>query len=73
MNDKVSLLVQHTDRISQKEVGAWNYLQITEGLEAFTYALFSRVLGYSQKEIDVVCAKIRKEMKDSRMHSYFLL
>ena len=57
----------------QKEVGAWNYLQITEGLEAFTYALFSRVLGYSQKEIDVICSKIRKEMKDPRMHAYFYL
>ena len=59
--------------ILQKEVGAWNYLQIMEGLEAFTYALFSRVLGYSRKEIDVVCDKIRKDMKDPRMHAYFEL
>ena len=44
-----------------------------EGLEAFTYALFSRVLKYSQKEIDVICDKIRKEMKDPRMHAYFTL
>ena len=57
----------------QKEVGAWNYLQISEGLEAFTYALFTRQLGYSQKEVDVVCAKIRKEMKDPKMHAMFYL
>ncbi|CAD6573919.1 MAG: hypothetical protein ASARMPRED_006361 [Alectoria sarmentosa] len=56
-----------------KEVGAWNYLQIMEGLEAFTYALFTRVLGYSQQEVDVVCAKIRKEMRNSKMHAYFYL
>ncbi|KAF6223568.1 hypothetical protein HO133_000411 [Letharia lupina] len=56
-----------------KEVGAWNYLQIMEGLEAFTYALFTRVLGYSQQEVDVVCAKIRKEMKNPKMHAYFYL
>ena len=56
---------------SQKTVGAWNYLQITEGLEAFTYAIFSRQLGYSQKEIDVICANIRREMKDSKMHAMF--
>ena len=57
----------------QKEVGAWNYLQIMEGLEAFTYALFTRVLGYSQQEVDVVCAKIRKEMKDPKMHAFFYM
>ncbi|KAL9070259.1 MAG: hypothetical protein Q9161_004952 [Pseudevernia consocians] len=54
-----------------REVGAWNYLQIMEGLEAFTYALFTRVLDYSQQEVDVVCAKIRKEMRDPQMHAYF--
>lgn len=57
----------------QKEVGAWNYLQIMEGLEAFTYGLFTRTLGYSQQEVDVVCAEIRKEMKNPKMHAYFYL
>ena len=56
-----------------KEVGAWNYLQITEGLEGFIYALFTRQLGYSQKECDVVCAKIRTEMKDPKIHAMFYL
>ena len=44
-----------------------------EGLEAFTYVIFKRALGYSKQEIDVVCAKIRKEMKDPRIHVYFYL
>ena len=57
----------------QKEVGAWNYLQIFEGLEAFTYALFTRILGYSRQEVDVVCAKIRKDMKNPKMHAFFYL
>lgn len=57
----------------QKEVGAWNYLQITEGLEAFTYAIFTRRLGYSQKEIDVICANIRRELQDSKLHVLFYL
>lgn len=56
-----------------KEIGSWNYLQINEGLEAFTYALFTRVLGYSQREVDVVCALIRNEMKNPDMHAYFEL
>lgn len=62
-----------TDPASQKEIGSWNYLQINEGLEAFTYALFTRVLGYSQREVDVVCALIRNEMKNPDMHAYFEL
>ena len=57
----------------QKEVGAWNYLQIMEGLEAFAYAIFTRVLGYSQQEVDVVCAKIRTEMKNPDIHLYYHL
>lgn len=57
----------------QKEVGAWNYLQIMEGLEGFTYALFTRQLGYTQKEVEVICANIRKEMKDPKMHAMFHL
>ncbi|MCJ1269642.1 hypothetical protein MMC22_009534 [Lobaria immixta] len=56
-----------------KEVGAWNYLQIMEGLEGFTYALFTRQLGYTQKEVEVICANIRKEMKDPKMHAMFHL
>ncbi|KAI4140680.1 MAG: hypothetical protein L6R39_005688 [Caloplaca ligustica] len=56
-----------------KEVGAWNYLQIMEGLEGFTLALFTRHLGYSQKEVEAICAQIRKEIKDPKMHSMFHL
>ncbi len=48
-------------------------MQISEGLEAFTYALFTRQLGYSQKEVDVICANIRAEMKDPNMHAMFHL
>ena len=57
----------------QKEIGAWNYLQVQEGLEAFWYALFTRQLGYSREEVDVLCAKVRAEMKDPKMHAMFHL
>ncbi|KAL8716020.1 MAG: hypothetical protein Q9225_006293 [Loekoesia sp. 1 TL-2023] len=56
-----------------KEVGAWNYLQIMEGLEAFTLALFTREAGYSVDEVKVICANIRKEIKDPKMHAMFHL
>ncbi|KAL8780676.1 MAG: hypothetical protein Q9194_000779 [Teloschistes cf. exilis] len=56
-----------------KERGAWNYLQIMEGLEAFTFALFTKQLGYSKAEVEVICAKIRSEMKDPKLHIMFHL
>ncbi|KAI4200862.1 MAG: hypothetical protein LQ350_003664 [Teloschistes chrysophthalmus] len=56
-----------------KERGAWNYLQIMEGLEAFTFALFTKQLGYSKAEVEVICAKIRSEMKDPKLHIMFYL
>ncbi|KAL9042880.1 MAG: hypothetical protein Q9180_000264 [Flavoplaca navasiana] len=56
-----------------KEVGAWNFLQIMEGLEGFTYALFTRNLGMSKAEVEVICANIRKEIKNPAMHAMFHL
>ena len=42
-----------------------------EGLEAFTFAIFTRALGMSKEECEVVCAKIRSEIKDPKMHAFF--
>ena len=57
----------------QKEVGAWNYLQVMEGLEAFLFRLFTNSLGYSAEEVKVTCAKIRADMKDPKMHAMFFV
>ena len=57
----------------QKEVGAWNYLQVMEGLEAFTYALFTRQLGYAKEEVEVLCANMRKELKSPKLHILFFM
>ena len=54
-----------------KAVGAWNFLQINEGLEGFVMALFTRHLGYSKEECDAICSKIRQEMKSQKMHAFF--
>ena len=42
---------------------------MTEGLEAFTFAIFTRLLGYSKEEVEVLCAKARKELKDPKQHA----
>ena len=53
----------------QKEIGAWNYLQLMEGVESFLYALFTRRLGYTKEEVELLCTRIKKEMKDPKLHA----
>ncbi|MCJ1256665.1 hypothetical protein MMC24_004489 [Lignoscripta atroalba] len=52
-----------------KEIGAWNYLQLMEGVESFLYALFTRRLGYTKEEVELLCTRIKKEMKDPKLHA----
>ena len=56
-----------------KEIGAWNYLQISEGLEGFMYSLFTKHYGYAKEEVEVLCAQIRKEIKNPQIHILFYL
>lgn len=40
------------------------------GLHAFTIGLFTRALGWSTEEIDVLLAKCRTEWRDTSIHAY---
>lgn len=53
-----------------KEIGAWNLLQCREGLAGFMLAPYTRVLGWTAEEVEVFTAKVRNDLKDSRIHSY---
>jgi hypothetical protein len=50
----------------QKEIGAWNYMIITEGLEALSLRLFTRVLGWEKEAVEVFCAEVRNELKTNK-------
>ncbi len=52
----------------QKQVGAFNKLQFLEGLEAFSVATFTSVLGWSIEEVQVFLALVRKDAKDRKVH-----
>jgi len=56
-----------------KEIGMLNVTQALEGLEGFTLRLFTGVLGWSVDAIRVLLAKVRKEMKDRRIHMMYNL
>ncbi|KAL9055906.1 MAG: hypothetical protein Q9206_002956 [Seirophora lacunosa] len=56
---------------AQKTVGAWNLVQIEEGLEAFTLRLFTQTLGWRTEEVQVLLADVRKNLRDPKVHAQF--
>jgi len=57
--------------LALKEIGMLNVTQVLEGLEGFTLRLFTGVLGWSVEAIQILLAKVRKEMKDQRIHMMY--
>lgn len=53
-----------------KELGRYNHINVLEGMEAMSLALFTRVLGWSHEEFQVFFAGVRKELKDRSIHVY---
>ncbi|KAJ5852200.1 uncharacterized protein N7529_011585 [Penicillium soppii] len=53
-----------------KELGRYNQLNVLEGIPAYTYALFTRMLGWSRAEIEVLTAGLRKELRNTTLHLY---
>ncbi|KAI9797456.1 MAG: hypothetical protein M1833_005496 [Piccolia ochrophora] len=53
-----------------KTVGAWDLLQILEGLEGFSMALFTRTLKWTAEEVQVLLSKVREDLKNPAIHTY---
>lgn len=54
-----------------KELGHWNMINITEGLEGFCLQLLTRGLGWEKQEIDILVAKVANDIKDKKIHAYY--
>ncbi|KAH7310177.1 S-adenosyl-L-methionine-dependent methyltransferase [Rhexocercosporidium sp. MPI-PUGE-AT-0058] len=52
-----------------KEIGAFMTLQYTEGVEAFTLAPFTGILGWTKEEVEVFNVGVRKDAKDRSIHT----
>lgn len=53
---------------TMKKIGAFNFVQTYEGLEAFVLAVFTRILGWTADEVQVFIAKCRADMKRKDVH-----
>jgi len=52
-----------------KIIGAWNLLNVLEGIEGFTMGLFTRVLGWKAEEVHLLLADVRKELRNPEIHA----
>jgi len=53
-----------------KILGAYNHMMISQGAEGFSLRLFIKVLGWTHQEVQVLLAKVRRDLNDRRIHSY---
>jgi hypothetical protein len=53
-----------------KEIGRWRLLEVETGMEGWSMALFTRVLGMSYEEVQLFLAEMRNSWRDNRVHGY---
>jgi len=51
-----------------KQIGALNMLQLLDGLEAFTVASFTHILGWTLEEVKAFLVEVRKDAKKRSVH-----
>jgi SAM-dependent methyltransferase len=54
----------------QKEIGRWHLLEAYQGIEGWTMALFTRILGWSAERVHVFLVGVRDGFKDRNIHAY---
>lgn len=54
-----------------KDIGMCNLAQILDGLEAFSLRIFCDFLKWSEEEVLVLLANVRKELKSGTIHAMF--
>lgn len=56
-----------------KELGRWNLINMLDGLEGFTVRLLTKALEMSVSEIEVFLASVRQDLRNRKIHSYWLV
>jgi SAM-dependent methyltransferase len=53
-----------------KDVGKWHLFECYQGIEGWSMALLTRVMGWSEPEVQVFLAQVREAFKDKSVHAY---
>lgn len=54
-----------------KEMGIWNMTNMLDGLDGFTVRLWTMALGMTHEEIQAFLVQVRKDIRDTKIHSYW--
>jgi hypothetical protein len=54
-----------------KEIGAYNHMQVVDGLEAFAMAAFTRVLEWPRERIEGLLRECREDLKNRDIHPIY--
>jgi hypothetical protein len=54
-----------------KTVGLWNQANTLDGLEGFSMAIFTRVLGWTPEEVTIFLIRVREDTKNRKIHNYW--
>jgi hypothetical protein len=54
-----------------KTLGMWQLANAENGLEAWTLALYTRALGWSKEQVLTLCANVRKDIRNPKIHAYW--
>ena len=44
---------------------------MSSGLDGLNSAVYTRVLGWTKEELDLLLVKVRRELKDKSIHAYW--
>jgi hypothetical protein len=53
-----------------KELGRFQQTMMLEALDAYSFALFTRILGWTTAQIQLLLVGVRKELMDRNFHGY---
>ncbi|KAI0203357.1 S-adenosyl-L-methionine-dependent methyltransferase [Astrocystis sublimbata] len=56
-----------------QQLGAFSRLAMEQDLDGYAMYLFTNALGWSEVQVTVFLARVRREMRDRRMQPYFLI
>lgn len=54
-----------------KELGKWNLINMVEGLEGYTVRPFTKIMGMSIEEVELMMMEVRKDLHNKKMHTYW--
>ncbi|GAB1311719.1 hypothetical protein MFIFM68171_01929 [Madurella fahalii] len=54
-----------------KEIGAYNFMQVDNGLEGLSLRLFTSVLRWEEAEIKALLERVRADLRNPRIHAMF--